>query len=242
MPDNIDVSQELVAPVVEQPESHLPTEDQQEKNWGALRQVVAESKEETARVKRQLEEMQRLMDAQRNPIAPPPSVEEDPWEGLEDNDLIEVKKGRHVIAKTVTKEVKRALQEERQKQMSDPNYLEQKARQRHADFDQVVSQENIDSIIKKTPSIHSAILKSDDPIEAAYEYITNSAAYATKKTTQAQNMVEKAKVAENLKKPKSPNTVTPSSSVSTASGFGKLSKEQQKQLWIEHNKKLGRSC
>lgn len=241
MPDNIDVSQDVVAPVVEQPESHLPTEDQQEKNWGALRQVVAESKEETARVKRQLEEMQRLMDAQRNPTVPP-KAEVDHWEGLEDNDLIEVKKAKDLFPKMVQKETERALAEYHRKQMSDPKYLEQKARQRHADFDQVVSQENIDSIIKKTPSIHSAIMKSDDPIEAAYEYITNSAAYATKKTTQAQNMVEKAKVAENLKKPKSPNAVTPSSSVSTASGFGKLSKEQQKQLWIEHNRKLGKSC
>lgn len=238
MPDIEDVTGEVVAPTIEQPDvKQEPVEDSQEKNWKAVRQTIAEQKEAIARQNHQIEEMKRSMEPKVVPI-----VEEDMWDGLDDNDLIEVSKAKHLFPKMVAQETKKALEAARREQMSSPDYLEQKCRGKHADFDEVVNQEHIDEFIKTKPSIHAAILKADDPIEAAYEYITSTAAYVNKKTNTSQHLLEKAKMEQNAKKPKSANSAIPTSSVTSAGGFSRLTKDQQKQLWIEHQRKLGRSA
>lgn len=249
MQDQNDVIEEVVEPQVEHSEQEVKKKDKDE-NIANMREVIRQSKEQLARQNQQIEELRMQQQSLSQSIqAKSLPEEEDPWNGLEDDDGLEVKKAKEIFSKSlekaIPKAVKKALEDHEKKQKSDPVYLENEARKRHSDLDEVLAQENIDAIINKVPAVHQAILSSPDPIEAAYQFISNSAAFERKKQSRSSDMVEKAKLQENLKKPKSPNQLSQNQAVSstpatTAGGFSRLTKQQQKEQWTEHNRRLGR--
>lgn len=231
MEETANVIEEVVEPQLENSEQ----EDPQEKNWRNLRQSLAEQKELSARQHQTIEELKTALSA----IAQPKVQEEDPWEGLEDEEALEVRKAKEIFTKSTSKIVKKAVEEALHQHAKSPQALEQKARSSHSDFDSVMTAENIETILKKNPLVHRAILSSDDPFEGAYQYIVNSAAFANKQNASQKHVAEKAKFQENQKKPKSANEVN-NVQAKSASGFAKLSKQQQAELWADHCKRLGR--
>lgn len=225
-----DVKEEAVDPQ----EHNEPAVDPQEKNWRQVRQSLAEAKEREARHQREIEELRNLVQAVK-----PQEKEIDPWEGLENDDVLEVAKAKEIIARQTQAEVKRALDQALKQRDSDPVVLEQKTKAKYKDFDQVMTAENVDDIIKTNPLVHDAILKSANPIEAAYQFISGSAKYHNR-TLETKGMIEKAKLKDNQSKPKSPNSLASSHAVASPGQFSRLTKEQQKELWTDHNRRLGR--
>lgn len=216
------------------------TEDPQEKNWRGLREALRESKESARRSEQTIEELKQALQQAIQPRA----VEEndDPWEGLQEDDVLEVAKAKKVVSREAERVAKKAVAEALKKQQSSPEALEASARSKYKNFDDVMSQENIETIIKTNPLVHQTVMRSANPIEAAYHFIANSAAFERKAQSKVNTMVDKAKIQENLQKPKNPNQIAANQDATSTVGFARLSKQQQKELWVEHNKKLGRRC
>jgi len=235
--------------VVDAEKNHSEQSDKsfsQAENWKRANEALREAREREARQSQQIESLTKTVE-QLIQSKQAPEVEDDPWLGLDDDEAFEVRKAKEVVSKAIPKAVKKALEEHTKKLQEDerkvrtsPDYLEKQARSKYEDFDQVMTNENIDDIIKKVPSVHKAILQGEDPIDAAYQFIISSSAYERKKQVKQTNMVEKAKFAENQTKPKSPNQTAVNQNATAANNFGRLTKDQQKELWIDHNKKLGR--
>jgi glutamine synthetase type III len=242
-----DVAEAVVEPQVDHSEHEIKKSDKDE-NLANMRDIIRASKDLIARQNQELEEMRAAKQASQMKHIPQ-EQEEDYFNGLDEEDALEVKKAKEIFPKAVNNAVKKALEakdrkdrEAQQKQLD----IIQAAKKRYDDFDEVMAQENVDSIITKVPAVHQVVSQSSDPIEAAYQLIKNSAAYERKKQSKVpNNMVEKAKLEENQRKPKSPNALPQSQNVvasidATAGNFGRLTKQQQKELWTDHNKRLGR--
>jgi hypothetical protein len=243
-----DVIEDIVAPQVE----HSEQQDSSSKdyNFRAMREVVKAKDELLARQRQELEELRA---ARQSPVRQEQEDPEDDFglNDLDEEDALEVKKAKELfkkVPKTVEKAIERALnkqtraQEEVKERM---NASIRAAKERYADFDEVMAQDNVETIINKVPAVHQVVSLSPDPIEAAYHLIKNSAAFERKKSAKVSNMVEKAKLEDNLKKPKSPNSLPQSQSVvsgvdAAAGTFSRLTKQQQKELWSDHNKRLGK--
>lgn len=237
MTDQVDVAEEVITPQPESSGQAGSEQSFQDRNWAQVREVMKEFKQESARKDQTIEELRQTI---QKFMEPKPAPEEDPWAGLGDDDLLEVSKAKQAVAKEAERAARRAMEERTRKERSDPAYLEREARSRHSDFDSVVTPEHIEAIIKSDPLVHQSIMRADDPIEAAYRFISKSAEYHRRQSASKVDMVEKAKLKENQTKPKSPNELSRSQGVTSAVGFGRLSKQQQRELWTEHQRKLGR--
>jgi len=243
MQDTLDVPEALVDPQVDHSAQEI--KKSKDENMASMREILQASKDLIARQSQELEEI-RAQKASQKIVQQEP--DEDYFTGLDEEDALEVKKAKEIFPKAVNKAVKKALEEnERKIKEAQQRQMETiaNAKKQYDDFDEVMAQENIDSIITKVPAVHRVIQSSPDPIEAAYHLIKNSAAYDRKKQSKVSNMIEKAKLEENQKKPKSPNSLPQSQSVTSsldaaAGTFTRLTKQQQKELWTEHNRKLGR--
>ncbi|MHB1059860.1 MAG: hypothetical protein ACYC0F_18460 [Rhodanobacter sp.] len=224
-----DNNQEVVTP---ETAMHSGSHDKDE-SIRNMREIIKMSRETNERLAQELNQLR-----QSNI---PKEDEDDPWKDLDDNEALEVSQAKKIFQKQAQKLAKKAAEEAVSKIQSNPNYLEDRARGRYKDFDDVMSQENIQQIINSDPVLHRTIMKSEDPIEAAYKIISRSADYDKRKAEKNNKyMADKAKLQEIQSKPKNPNNVIVPSDATSAVGFGRLSKNQQKELWTEHNRKLGR--
>ncbi len=221
--------------------------DSKDENIRNMRDLIKANQQLIARQSQQIEDMNaRFNNLQQT--APHHEPEEDYFSGLDEDDALEVKKAKEVFPKVISKEIKKAFQAEKNAQEAIQKKALEKvanAKSQYNDFDEVMAKDNVDSIITNVPAVLRMIQSSPDPIEAAYLHIKNSAAYDKKKNSRTANMVEKAKLQENQTKPKSPNGISQSQSTvanvnAEAGTFSRLSKAQQKELWTEHNRKLGR--
>ena len=230
---------------------HSPQKDLSDKdyNFRALREVVKEKNDLIARQNQELEELRLARQAAKQVHQEPD--DEYGLNDLDEEDALEIKKAKEIfrkVPKTVEREVEKILAKQNKAQQDIQNRMNesiQSAKGRYDDFDEVMAQDNVETIINKVPAVHHIVSNSPDPIEAAYHLIKSSSAYDKKTKSKATNMVEKAKLEENQKKPKSPNAMpsnqSSASSINTEAGtFSRLSKQQQKELWTEHNRKLGR--
>lgn len=227
----VDAVGEVIEPQAE--EGLGSKESYQDRNWAEARNVIKEATERNRRLEQEVESLRRAFEAKS---APP---EEDPWKGLEEDDVLEVKHAKAVVGKIAEKHAEKAVKAALEQQRRDPAYLEQQAKARHADYDQVLTPEHIEWLTKN-PFMHQAVLKADDPIEAAYQVISESAYYQQKKAVKGQHLVEKAKLKENQAKVKEPQTVAQDQALGSPNHFGRLSKEEKRQLWVDHNKRLGK--
>lgn len=237
-----DVLAELVKQQPQDHETNQESEDTQSRDWRGMRNALKEAKETSRRQQQELEDIRYSL-RNREKAAEP---EVDPWAGMEDDEVMEVKKAKTVMSKAIQRETKKAVEEALQRQKSDPRYLEQEARRRYSDFDDVMSPENVSEIVLKIPSVHDAIMKGSDPIDAAYHFISNSKVYSAKQSSKNNYELDKAIHEDKASKPKSPNQLSKSQGVdskypaASANGFSRLTKEQQRALWTDHNKRLGR--
>lgn len=232
-----DEIEEVINPPENQPsEQEDVSPNPQAEHFRQMRDALKESREQTARHQSEIEQLKHAFAQSSNAKAP----EDNPWAGLEPTELIEVAKAQEIFAKVADKAAEKKYRELRQKENSDPAYLEERAKNKHDDFDSVMTAEHIDAIIKANPLVHQGLMRSDDPIEAAYQFIKNSSHFVSKQKKTSNFMTEKAKVKDNQTKPKSPNELSQTQGMVTTSNFPRLTKEQKKELWTDHNKRLGR--
>ena len=227
MEDQLGVNSQEVAEPAEQPVQQS-MEELQAQNWSETRALLKEQKAAMDRLAREKEEMAAML---QQALQKPQQVEED-----EEIDVYSPDFGRKLERK-LEKAVEKTYEKMEQKRRNDPAYLEEQARKRYSDFDQVMNPENIDTIIKSNPLVHKAVMASGAPLEAAYEFIKSSAVYqnkaGVKTTTERLVNEEKAKFASNQSKPKSPNSLPRSQAISAVSGFGRLTKDQAKEIHAE---------
>jgi hypothetical protein len=228
MESQLGVNDQEVAEPVDAPVQ--PTqEEQQAQNWREVNKLLHEQKAAIERLAREKEEMAALM--QQAFQKPPQQEEED-----EEIDVYSPDFGRKLERK-LEKAVEKTYEKIEQKRKNDPAYLEEQARKRYTDFDQVMTPEHIDTIIKSNALVHKSVMASGSPLEAAYEFIKASAAYqgkqSSKNVTQRLVSEEKARFDENQAKPKSSHSVGRSQAISAVSGFGRLTKEQAAEIHAE---------
>jgi len=215
--------QELAAPVEAQVQ-----EDPQAQNWREVNKLLKDQKAAIERLAREKEELAYTL--QKAFQKPQEEEEDEPIDPYSENFGSQ-------LEKKVSRAIEKTYDKIEQKKKSDPAYLEEQARKKYSDFDRVMTSDNIDQIIKSNPLVHQSVMASGDPLAAAYAIITASAAFQNQqqKSNATQRIVaeERAKLADNQSKPKSPNAIPRSQTISGLSGFGRLTKEQAAEIHAE---------
>jgi hypothetical protein len=214
---------EVAAPVEENIQ-----EDAQAANWREVNKLLKEQKAALEQHAREKEELKYML---QQAIQKPQVEEED-----EEIDIYAEDFGSKLERK-LERAVEKTFDKIEKKKKNDPVYLENQARKKFSDFDSVMTPEHIDTIIKSNPLVHQAVMASGAPLEAAYQLISQSALYQSKQTksnTSARLVAEeRQKLAENLGKPRSSNSVPRSQAISAVHGFGRLSAAQAKEIHAE---------
>jgi len=192
----------------EQPEA--PQEvSQAELNHRALRKLKEAAEKERDEFRQQLEDMQR----RQQTIQDQPQQKEEPKDFLIDPD--DIVEGKHLSA--VDRKVKKLEEQLRSyQQQSSVATIETRLKTEHQDFDQVVTQENIEILRTAYPELATAIASSSDLFskgKAAYTLIKKFGIHQT--GMHAPNV---DKVKQNLAKP------VPTSSLAPQSGESPLTK------------------
>lgn len=219
-------TQEIVTPTQDeanaseaelQPALQPPKEDVQDKNWKAARARMDEQSRQNQLLERQLQLMERELDLLRQSKPVAPQAEEDETY-LTDSE----KKLNDKI-----KKLDRRLQE---KEAKEKDYVTERLKSRYPDFDDVVCHENVDYLKTNNAALAKALASlADDPYEqglAVYDALKRTEWYQKRHT-----MEDKAKVAENVKKPVSVQAVRKTGPLSEANTFANgLTKELKEQL------------
>lgn len=187
---NPDVKEELVAPVEQEQSpqktaneaevSQEPRPGSQEYNFREMRRLLEEQQREL----RYLREQQASSAPQQND-----SVDEE-LSSLGKNDYLTVAQAEKLAlrkAEELLMQREIATQEER-------------ARLRYNDYDSVVSEENVQELIKDR-DVADTLRNSPDPHAAAYKMIKNSAFYHNKQQVAQKRAVEGERIAKNASKP-----------------------------------------
>jgi hypothetical protein len=214
--ENADANlQEVVTPEQEsQPETvavdtpPVPQEDAQERNWREMRQAFKELKRENQFLREQFERAQQ------------PAKEE------EDTDENEP----YVTPKSFKKKIHEL---EQRLVAKEAESIPDRLRAKYADFDEVVSVENVEFLKQNDPELAISLASlASDPYKqgiAAYKLLKRSD-YNSNKVS----MQEKAKIAENAKKPTSVQAVRKQGALSDANKFANgLTPELKKTLYAE---------
>jgi len=211
----------------EQTSTQRPSAEEQDRNWRALES----SRDEAERRSRELERQNAEYMAMVKELAAGKMKQETPPEPDEDDSEIptlgQTKKTIHREAEKIARDiVKKTLAEH--EQANAPTRLKQE----FADFDEVVSKENVDYLIKNEPELAAMINQSKDMYmqgKVAYKQIKK---LGLDKNDSVEQMKKDA--ARNISKPVSPNAVAGKNSVGDANMFSKgLTPELKKQLHQE---------
>lgn len=219
---------EVAEPVVDK----KSFEEIQTDNWRETRELLAEQKAVMERLTRENAELrQNVQYAMNQPQQRASEDDDGPLDVYaEDFD----KKLERKLEKTI----ERTYEKIEQKKKSDPAYLEAQAKAKYNDFDAVMTPDNIDTIIKSNPLVYNAVMQSGQPLEAAYALIKGSAAYQSKQQKPMTTMdrlagEERQKMAENASKPKAPQQLARSQTISNVMGFARLTPSQAAEVHAE---------
>lgn len=226
------VAEEIQQEEVVQPQEHNAHESQspeveakeekphysKDENFSRLR----ETKEQLERENRELKEWMTKQYQQANSRQAPQEPEDDL--GIDDDDVVEGKYVKQIYKKLTALE-KRYEQE---KAASIPERLQSK----FADFDQVVTQENVEKLKQSEPELYASITSGKDL------YAKGVSAYKTLKALGIAKVDEfkdqKAQVQQNHSKPMSAQAIKGQGALSDANIFAKgLTPELKKQLQQE---------
>ena len=218
--DNQGVTEQEAAAPVEATESQPPIVPEepkkpepgtQEFNWRRMEQKVQE-------LERKNQELSQTM--QEKPSSPKEEVP-DELAQLQDDDLITVgqvnklaeQRARQIVSDELNKREKEAL----------PG----KVKKQYEDYDQVVTNENIEKLVQEDPDLEHDIKVSINPYSRAYKEIKRSEFYKT----QVSNNQNKERIESNSQKPVSSNTIgNKGGPLSQANAFATQSKDD---LWAE---------
>lgn len=211
----IDPAQEEqnVSTVSEPSISRPEYEDIQEKNWRAARNRMEEQSHQIMQLQHELE----LLRSRHSP------QQEDPEE---DDFLTDSERKLNQKIKSLEAMVKK-------NKVSEQDYVIDRLRGKYADFDEVLSPENIDYLKQNQPSLSKALASlKDDPYEqgvAAYQTLKNTEWFRNRHTMQ-----DKERIDQNLKKPTSVQAVRKQGALAETNRFANgLTPELKKALQKE---------
>ena len=188
-----------------------------EYNWAEMRKQMRQKDQEIAELRDQFSSITKK-------AAPP---EEDELSRLAEDDILTVAQAKKLATK-MARSAAETLFKER-----DALTVDDRLQSKFPDFRSTVTRENIELLKETKPRLAESLLKfADDPYqqsELAYEYIK---AYVPQRDTTMTK--EKAKAAENSKKPMSVQAVGKHSAIGQAHQFENgLTPELKQQLWKE---------
>lgn len=208
-------TQEVVTPV-EATESQKPQEipeaksdserDSREYNWRKMEQKVNE-------LERKNQEMARIVEEKANPPQP---AEPDELSQLQADDLVTVSQVDKLAEKRAKKIVDAALAKR------EKDALPQQTKAKYEDYDQVVTNDNINLLVQEDPDLEHDIQVSKNPFARAYKEIKKSRFYQER----MKNKTNTEKIDNNSNKPVSSNTLAKQSPLSHANAFATFSKEE----------------
>ncbi|MHA1401145.1 MAG: hypothetical protein ACTSQE_12420 [Candidatus Heimdallarchaeaceae archaeon] len=206
--------QEVVAPAKatkEQPEQKdtsaevKPAEGSKEYNWRKMEQRVNNLESEKHRLEGELQN--------KADVARVEAVDE--FAGLQSDDLITYgqvgkladKKAREIVKEELAAAQRAALPEQ--------------TKSKYADYDQVVTTENIEKLVLEDPDLEHDIKVSKNPYDRAYKAIRQADFYRKS----VENKANSERIKANSEKPVSSNTVGKQGPLSQANAFATWSKE-----------------
>lgn len=202
-----DTSQEVQ--VATEPKSQ---EDSQDRNWRETRQVIELLKNRTDALEAE------------NARLRTPSPKQEPEEVYTDEDISTVGMTKKLLRKQ--EEKLEQLKEEFKRR--DALTVEDRVRSKYADYDQVVSKDNLESLFSTAPELVKMLKANQD-----HPYDQAVAAYKLMKQFGVSSE-DAAKLKENQSKPRSVNSVGQTSALSQANAFSRgLTPDLRKQLWQE---------
>lgn len=182
-----------------------PSEGSKEYNWRKMEQKMGE-------LERKNQEMARVIEEKTNP---PPAKEPDELSNLQEDDLVTAGQAD----KMAEKRAKKIVQEELARREKEA--LPQQTKAKYEDYDQVVTNENINLLVQEDPDLEHDIQVSKNPFARAYKEIKKSQFYKER----MKNKANSERIDSNSNKPVSSNTVAKQSPLSQANAFATFSKE-----------------
>jgi len=191
------------------PEPTEPDAGTKEYNWRRMEQKVQE-------LERKNYEMSQAIQEKTSP----PQEEPDELSQLQKDDIVTYgqvdklaeRRARQIVADELAKREKEAL----------PS----RVKEQYKDYEQVVTNENIEKLVKERPAWETTIRNDPNPYEAAYVLIKQASFYKEN----VENQQNKERIASNSQKPISSNTIGSSGPLAQANAFATQSKED---LWAE---------
>lgn len=202
-------------------EAVKPIESDEAINWKKANQELRELKKQNrALYEAMLQQQQQLK---------PQTPEVDELDRLSDDDVLTKAQAAKLAEKRARKIVEETLQEHER------NRWKEKALYQYADFDSVVTPENIELFEKTMPSLAKAIESNADPYRiavATYEAI-KSMGINQKKPAMQQSLQTQSQIEKNLSKPLSSNAAGKAALQDAFASSKRWSKEQLNQAWQE---------
>lgn len=192
-----------------QPEVEAPEEDLQAKNIREMRLTKERAERERDEA---FQLMQKMKNEQEKVVKPEPEPEEEIDLGIGDDEWVEPK---HL--KKVTKEIRDLKKQlKNYQQASTSATTEAKLKSKYSDFDQVVSKENVEALVRDYPELGDTLRANTDLYSqavTAYTMIKQMGVYKEDNYT-----ADKAKAEANAGKPR------PLAAVSPQQGEGPLTR------------------
>ena len=188
-----------------------PSVGSKEYNWRKMEQRL-----ET--LERERNELREAVNTSKAPVEEAPNE----LERLQDDDLITVGQ----VNKLAEARARKIIEEELQKR--EKASLPAKTKEIYKDYDQVVTNENIEQLIKEDPDLEYDIQVSKNPYARAYKAIKQAQFYKER----VQNAVNEKRMEDNAAKPVSSNSIGRERPLSHANDYAKgspdLFEEMQK--------------
>lgn len=186
-------------------ESPEAKQNDQDKNWRAMREQMDE-----------LKRYSQHLETEVRQLKVPPQQKEEEISAAED-DLSTV----GLTKKLAKKEAQSIVNEYMAKK--DAEFAEQMARLKYQDYDAVVSKDNLQQLVQREPELARMLMSNPDPV-GAYKLMKRLGV----------NSEESALVKQNQEKPRSVQSVGQTSALSQAHAFAQgLTPDVKKSLWAE---------
>lgn len=198
--------QEVVEPVENEQnkENAQPDKGSKEYNWRQLEQ-------KNKQLEQSLYEMKLALDKS---VSKKETPEED-FNSLQDDDLLTISQAKKLAERQAREIVKQELQK------IEKEALPRQVKSQYTDYDQVVTPENIEQLIKEDPDLEYDIQVSKNPYARAYKEIKRASFFKAKHEKKA---IEE-KIEDNLSKPLSSNSLGQQRPLSLANDYAKGSPE-----------------
>ncbi|MFQ5685087.1 MAG: hypothetical protein ACE5GV_00355 [Candidatus Scalindua sp.] len=187
------------------PASQKPEEGSKEFNFRKMEQKLSQLENQNYEL---MQEMQKAQASQKK-------EEPDELSQLQDDDLITFGQVSKYTEKLAEKKARELVEQEFQKREVAQQPTQVKAQ--FKDYDQVVTPDNIEKLIKEDPELEELIQKSRNPYVRAYKEVKKSNFFREKSA----NKESEEKLEENSKKPMSSNSLGSQRPLSQANSYSR---------------------